>query len=120
MLKFFAGTSEITVLCTSAPRLIPLLLKVCHLKAPRQAEDRWVGDQPTRSSSHPVPAEKYDGEGWSAAGLISAKQTHTRSYQRQHTNLLSSLTEEAHLFCPSITAVTLRRLKKKDLMAVSL
>lgn len=113
MLKLFAGTSEITVLCTSAPGLIPLLLKICHLKAPRQAEGRWVRDQSARSSSQPVPTEKYDGEGWSAGGLISPKQTHARSHQRQHANPLSSLTEEALLFCLSIGAVTLKQLKKR-------
>jgi len=120
MLKFFAGTSETTDLCISAPGLIPLLLNICHLKAPRQAEDRWVGDQPAKLSSHLVPTEKSDGEGWSAARLISHKQTHTRSYQRQHATPLSGLTEEAFLFCLSMAAATLKAAVKKDLMAVSL
>lgn len=52
------------------------------------------------------------GRGGVLQGSSPPKQTHTRSYQRQGTNLLSSLTEEAFLFCLPITAVTLRQLKK--------
>lgn len=85
MLKFFTETSEITVLCTSAPGLTPPLLKICYLKAAKQAEDWCVGNQPARSSSHPMLTEKYDGEGWS---VQSSSPPHTDPHQE--------LPEETH------------------------